>query len=167
MPGKKKPVTRYLGAVNPKRKSKIDWRGVLSGVAAMGVSAAIGKLGPPGARAYHDKHRASARTEQTYRAAERQLDEKYGIDRSSAEAWRASHARLPDEMLREKVMAERAAAKELHAARAEAKAGEKAAAGPTAPMSDPSEAPAPDDAPDTAPAGEGKDDASSEGPATA
>lgn len=153
VPGRKTPVTKCLGPVNPKRK-KIDLGGTIKGAVAFGVTAALGKLGPPGGKAFKSKAYEPTRPGHTFRAVERQLDEKYGIDRSSPEAWRASHARLPAEMAQEMMKATTAAARTYHAAMAEAKAQT-----PSDRTSDPSEAPIPDEDTDTgdSSAGEGKD----------
>lgn len=146
-----KVKTIYHGPVVPKRrKIRID----LAGIVSFGVTAALGKLGPPGGKYYAAREHAPTRPGHTFRAVERQLDEKYGIDRSSPEAWRASHARLPAEMAQEMMKATTAAARTYHAAMAEAKAQT-----PSDRTSDPSEAPIPDEDTDIgdSSAGEGKD----------
>ena len=167
-----KVKTRYLSCTPldpPVRKKKIDLLGNLKGAVSMGVTAALGKLGPPGGKKYPSSsydlhHRAKQEGNKQLRA----LYDKHQMDDTDPDKFEASFNRLPPEV-RAEVLATRAAVfasvgktpnlSEQQAAKATA----PSAPAPALDMTDPSEAPAPDAAPDTAPdtgdssAGEGKD----------
>lgn len=127
-----KVVTKsiYLGAVNPKRKRRGGFAigplipNLIVGALKVAGLIAKGRLGPPGGRAFKSKDRYDPlhREKQKAQKAIEALDKKYGIDKTNAETFNASRARLPKEMLREHFLAERAAHRAVDAERATATA---------------------------------------------
>jgi hypothetical protein len=106
--GSRVPKSQYLGPVNPKRKRR---GGLLSGLtiptALMGSLlvaglAAKGRLGKPGGRAYTNKSPDPLqRATQIAHKAVEAIDRHYAIDKTDAESFNASRARLPPEMQQE------------------------------------------------------------------
>ncbi len=96
-----KVKTRYLSCTPldpPVRKKKIAWNAVIKGAVSMGVTAALGKLGPPGGRAFPSKHVEQNRANHSLEAALQRLDQHYQVDRSTTERYAETVMRLPDDM---------------------------------------------------------------------
>jgi hypothetical protein len=92
--GKVKTKSIYLGPVDPPRRRKLDFRGLLPGVAQILFEALKG-----GGRShsYKSKDRPSGRDRQSHQAAMRALLRQYGVDASSPKAFNATRALLTPE----------------------------------------------------------------------